>query len=371
MSPERTSPERTSPERRLNVFSDERCLPARRPHVVMLYPFWGENPEDSRDPSAGRFGRYAQDGRRMFGMTPLDRADVVVVPHEWEAGGANAPARQAARAARQAAKPAVIFFGGDSEEEIAVEGATVFRTSFRRSARRPHEFAMPAWSEDFVERYLGGQVPIREKGARPVVGYCGFAFSRRALRSEPAAGLLRRGRGAARILARLDLGTRGYRGTHLRSQAVWALAGSPQVETNFLLRKALFWNGAGQGGVMDFGVAQRSRREFVENMVGSDYVLCLRGGGNFSYRLYETLSCGRIPVFVDTDCVLPYEGWIDWRAHCVWIPEADIPRIAERVAAFHAALSPSEFRDLQRRCRALWEEWLSPTGFFANFYRHF
>ena len=106
-------------------------------------------------------------------------------------------------------------------------------------------------------------------------------------------------------------------------------------------------------------------------MVGSDYVLCIRGAGNFSYRLYETLSCGRIPVFVDTDCVLPYERWIDWPSLGVWLPEKDLPRIAERVAAFHELLSPTEFRERQRACRRLWEEWLSPVGFFANFYRHF
>lgn len=357
--------------KQLSLYSDRRYLrPPGRPHVALLYPFWGKNPENPADPLSGRFDAYLAAGHRFFEPGPFKDAELAVWPSEWEKGSLPL-AHELARQASDAGKPFVIFFNSDSEERIPVPGSFIFRTSFRRSTRQPTEFAMPAWSEDFVERYLDGQVPIREKGARPVVGYCGFAFSQRALRSEPAAGLLRRGRGAARVLARLDLGTRGHRGTHLRTQAVWALAGSPQVETNFLLRKALFWNGAVQGGVMDFGAAQRSRREFVDNMVGSDYVLCLRGGGNFSYRLYETLSCGRIPVFVDTDCVLPYEGWIDWRAHCVWVPEGDIPRIAERVAAFHAALSPAEFRDLQRRCRALWEDWLSPTGFFANFYRHF
>jgi hypothetical protein len=33
--------------------------------------------------------------------------------------------------------------------------------------------------------------------------------------------------------------------------------------------------------------------------------------------------------------------------------------------------SPPEFVDLQHECRRLWQEWLSPEGFFANFYRHF
>lgn len=51
--------------------------------------------------------------------------------------------------------------------------------------------------------------------------------------------------------------------------------------------------------------------------------------------------------------------------------QADLPRIAERVAAFHDALSPAEFEARQHECRRVWEEWLSPQGFFANFFRHF
>ena len=113
------------------------------------------------------------------------------------------------------------------------------------------------------------------------------------------------------------------------------------------------------------------RREYVQNMVDSDYVLCARGGGNFSYRLYETLSCGRIPVFVDTDCVLPLESAIDWKGTCVWVDESDLNEIGSRVAAFHAALTPAEFADRQRACRRLWETHLSPQGFFAHFHEHF
>jgi hypothetical protein len=38
---------------------------------------------------------------------------------------------------------------------------------------------------------------------------------------------------------------------------------------------------------------------------------------------------------------------------------------------FHNSLSEDDFTELQYKCRKVWEEWLSPEGFFANFYRHF
>jgi hypothetical protein len=115
---------------------------------------------------------------------------------------------------------------------------------------------------------------------------------------------------------------------------------------------------------------RRVREEYVRNMVESDYILCSRGAGNFSYRLYETLSCGRIPVFVDTDCVLPYDFVAPWREHLVWVDESELASLGDRVAAFHEALSDREFEDLQRSCRRLWDEYIAPEGFFTRFHEH-
>ncbi len=76
------------------------------------------------------------------------------------------------------------------------------------------------------------------------------------------------------------------------------------------------------------------RQEYVHSMMESDYILCARGAGNFSRRLYEALSCGRIPVFVDTDCVLPYQSEINWKEYFVCGL-----RVGEKVAEFHGLLS--------------------------------
>ncbi len=100
-------------------------------------------------------------------------------------------------------------------------------------------------------------------------------------------------------------------------------------------------------------------------------MLCPRGKGNYSIRFYETLASGRIPVFINTDCVLPFEEWIDWRQYCVWVEGHEVAHVAEKVAEFHEGLSDEEFRDRQRACRQLWLDWQSPFGFFKNFRRYF
>ncbi|HJU48582.1 MAG TPA: exostosin family protein, partial [Gaiellaceae bacterium] len=101
----------------------------------------------------------------------------------------------------------------------------------------------------------------------------------------------------------------------------------------------------------------------------SDYVVCARGGGNFSYRLYEALSLGRIPIFIDTDCVLPFETEIDWRSLCVWVDERELDEIGDRLAAFHAALDGDGLEERQRECRRVFETYLSVEGFFRHLAR--
>jgi len=160
-------------------------------------------------------------------------------------------------------------------------------------------------------------------------------------------------------------------GSWIRTKALQVLAKSRRIDTNFVIRDTFMGGALLPSGEARLSKFQQIRREYVQNLVDSDYVLCARGGGNYSYRLYEALCCGRIPVFVDTDCVLPYHSEIDWKQYCVWVDEREVDRIAERVAEFHEALSEDQFVELQRRCRWLWESYLSPEGFFRNFHKHF
>ena len=331
----------------LALYSDRAYVPRDEPHVIMLYPFWGKNPEDPADPNTGRFDRYAAEGARFFSFSSLEEAALAVYPRDLSRAGALRDLPRFVDAAREAATPTVAFFSSDSAEPVAA-GATVFRTSLYRSRRQPDEFALPAWSEDFVERYLDGVVPLRRKSGCPVVGFCGLAPTR----SFPPPRL------------------RASRPAAIRGRVLDALGRDPEIETNFVVRDR-FLAGALARGRVDAATMQRVRREYVDNMVASDYVVCVRGAGNFSYRLYETLSCGRIPVFVDTDCVLPYEFLVDWRDYMVWIDERDVARAGEHVREFHERLSESEFRELQQAVRRLWEAYLAPEGFFGHFAEHF
>jgi hypothetical protein len=331
----------------LRIHSDRSLVPAGGGHVVMLYPFWGKNPEDPADPNSGRFDRYAASGAALIELAPLDDAALAVFPTEWSESAAQAAGRFA-EAAGAVGKPTAFFVGGDDHLAVPHEQALVFQTSIVRSRRRPNEFAQPAWSEDFVIAHLGGRLPIRVKGPRPVIGFCGLAPASR--------GVLRRFRTHPAHTA-------------VRARALRLLREHDGVETNFVERER-FLGGAIARGRLDLAAMRRVRSEYVANMVESDYILCGRGAGNFSYRLYETLCCGRIPVFVDTDCVLPYDFVAPWREHCVWVDESELQSIGDKVVEFHEGLDEREFEELQRACRRFWEEYIAPEGFFARFHEH-
>jgi hypothetical protein len=350
-------------ERLLKLYSDVSFLPPGKGHVAMLYPFLGTGGKGWSDSSAGVFDEYLATGSQFFRMTTLADADVAILPGAWshyiDAAEGRALAKDFVAIAKSAGKRTIVFFNSDSTEEVQLDDSLIFRTSLNRSRKRPNEFALPAWSEDIVERRLDGKLPIRPKSGRPVVGFCGFA-----------APLIR---SWVRNFARWGASVAGMRhgatnpllkpGHAVRLKAMRALENSPAVDTNFVVRGAFF-------GSAEMTQSKYTRGEYVQNMIDSDYTLCVRGAGNFSYRLYETLSCGRIPVFVDTDCVLPYDSVIRWKDYCVYLDESEVARIGDRVAEFHAKLSPSGFEELQRECRKLWKNYISPEGFFRNFHRH-
>jgi hypothetical protein len=83
-----------------------------------------------------------------------------------------------------------------------------------------------------------------------------------------------------------------------------------------------------------------ARSRYRELVGRSKFVLCPRGAGTASLRLFEALACGRVPVVLSDEWVPP-DG-IDWQACSVRIRERDarsIPRRLEELEADWPALS--------------------------------
>lgn len=293
---------------------------------------------------AERFDRLAQRAPRFFEPVPADSAELWLYAHD-----VKTPSELEIQLGRLTShkRRCIFFYGNDDAAPIPVTepNVTLFRTSLFASARLAHERAMPALCDDLLA-HTSGKLAERSWSKVPSVGFCGFVGS----------SLKRFGYQALRQHEKSE-------GLVLRARALAALEKSSAVRTEFV-RRSSFWGGSMSRFHFDSARQKDVRAEFVQNLLGTDYALCVRGKGNYSYRLYEVLSAGRIPVFVNSDCVLPFEGRIDWKRHGVWLERDELENAADRVVCFHEALGPTGFGELQRKNRELWEEWLSPEGFF-------
>lgn len=356
---------------KLKLFSDRRYLVKDMPPEPILLPFWTDLLEDKQNPWLEMYRNYAEVGKQFFELVPLEEADVAIMPANWRTVRGDSWKTKANRTAidlsfefankaQQANKPLVVFFSGDcSDEDLPFPDAIVFRMSVYRSQPKPNSFIAPASCEDIIALYCQNQLPIRPKRLKPQVGFCGFVRDnnwKQKLKTVAYHGKT--------LATQFKMGVSPYRGHILRSRAIQILQESTKVETNFILRNTFC-------EATEMTAKPNRRTEYVSNLLESDYILCCRGAGNYSIRLFEILCCGRIPVFIDTDCVLPYESEIDWKKYCVWVDESELDRLPEKIAEFHDRLSPQDFVDLQYECRRSWKERLSPEGFYGNLYRHF
>lgn len=356
---------------KLKIYSDPDYLPQREKHLEMLYPFWGACPEPPELQGMNRFDNYMQIAPSLFEMvaSPTD-ADLAIMPTDWKRyvrQNQEGLAIEFAKRMDAAGKRVAVFLAlSHSKEEIPIANGVFFRTSLYRSTKKPNVYALPSWSVDFVTRFLDGKLLIRQKKSKPTVGFCGYS-------ERENVSLFVKLKKVLRDFSRrkeMHNGLDRFNPSRLRGRVLGYLSNDPVVQTNFIIRDGYF-GGSVSHGRWDMEQMKRVRREYLENMLDTDYNVCIRGGANTSIRLYETLSCGRIPVFIDTDCVLPYSSQIDWKKYCVWVDESEIPQVAEKVADFHSRISPQDFVAMQHESRKLWEQWLSPEGFFANFYQHF
>jgi hypothetical protein len=120
-------------------------------------------------------------------------------------------------------------------------------------------------------------------------------------------------------------------------------------------RPGTFLLDTGQQRAWEMTAAQKLdyEREYLRVTVGSDFVLCPRGIGPCTYRLFETMQLGRAPVII-SDQWVEVDG-IDWNACSIRVKEKDVGRLD---AILHDRRH--EARDMGRRARVAWERHFSP-----------
>jgi hypothetical protein len=337
-------------------YSDLFFLPPGRPHLSLLYPFWGALPEPKLAPDSGRLEALTKYGSQFYHVSPeVKSAKAGILPfaflHTEECWHF---ARRMAEVCQKADIPMLLFNNADDISPINLQNTIVLRTSALASKCDQQVVGLPTWSADFARYYPNEEIQYAAYQKKPSVSYCGYIDYLQPF--DHVGTRLKR-------TVSYWFGKRSRyqdQGLILRGQAIRILLADPTIHTNLILREG-FWGGKRS--------PIEARVEYAGNMQESPYALTVRGAGNFSYRLYEVMSSGRIPVFINTDCLLPFSDWIDWKKQMVWIEATERQRLPEIIKSFHAGHNADSLLALQKQNRAIYEEWLSPLGFARNLYR--
>ncbi len=110
---------------------------------------------------------------------------------------------------------------------------------------------------------------------------------------------------------------------------------------------------------MDAITRETFQRRYIEEMLESSFVLCPRGMGPTSMRLFEAMELGRAPVII-SDSWMPV-AHLPWDEFALFVPENDIGNIP-------TLLEKNRYRAVAmgRKARTVWEEHFSSERVFGE-----
>lgn len=316
--------------------------------------------------------------RRMdFGFMRIvddpNQADFFLLPHNYFSlkkikgiRGTKEYLAPLLRLAEASKKNILVFALADTDEYVDIPHAFVFRYGQYGYRKRDNEIIIPPYTEPALSprlmeyrRNVWKGIALRNKEEKPTVSFCGWADFPNIYRFLTY--IVRVGLAYARIYAFGDThAIVRLHGIYWRRRAMHVLRGSHLLNTVFILRRSYSAQKGRDGENSISGEA--AEKEYIESILHSDFVLAPRGNANASIRFFEALSLGRIPVLIDTDCILPFADKIKYEDFVVVVPYTDIKNAEKRIRVFYDTLSNEEFHRRQTMAREAFEM-LRPDSF--------
>jgi len=340
---------------KLLFYIPSRLIRKELKHIPLLFPFWGST-LTPKDHMFEFFRDYSFDISQYSLVDEIEKADFIMVPYRYNVlkGGYIGIFNEYVKLAEKKGKPLFVDGTGDIEYPISYKNAAVLRIGGYRSTKAQNDIHMPFYADDLLEKYCSGKLQPRKREKTPIVGFSGWAKlsllqNIRSLTKElplRIAGLVNK-----------DLYSK-RKGVFIRRKVLRILENSDLVKTNFIKRGSYSGNVKTAEG--DMG---KMRKDFVNNLLSSDYGLAVRGDANASVRLYEVMSMGRIPVILDTDMVFPMSDTVDYSEFSLVVDLKDLDNISEKIREFHDSLSDEEFLNMQKRSREVFEKYFRVDSF--------
>lgn len=334
----------------LRFFVDPSWRRDEASHTPLLFPMWGRKFWKNVNFTNDIFEQYSFDTNEYSIVSDITMADAILLPYRYDTAHTRFPemVREAETLSCEHKKKIVIDAIGDEEYTVPIDNSIVLRYGGYRFLNKPNEIIVPPYADDLLERCREGILSIREKGARPIIGFAGWA----------EVSLMQQVRS---LLKDLPIRARSFfdpryracrKGIFVRRRVLALLTNSEDVETNFIVRGS--YSGNVKTAKMD---SVSLRNEFVENALASDLALDIRGDANASTRLFEMLSLGRVPLIIDTERNLPFSDEIDYASFSILIDHNDIDAVSRIARDSWDSLSPQDWRMMQEKARTAFLEW--------------
>lgn len=251
---------------------------------------------------------------KTYCMTHIDYVsspsccDVIVLPHKFK-GVCDDIYLQMVRIAKQFKKPLLCFYNDDDDRRHAIDDCVrLYRTSLNMSTKLANEFALPPLCTVKHNKSYTNEL---------TVGFCGSV---------------------------VQSVRRRYLNELVKSD----------IPTNVIIRKG-FWAP---------GIDKRvAVQEFFQNIEQNTFTFCCRGAGNFSYRFYEVMGMGRIPILIQTDNVIPFwDELTSKKLHIGIVIVNDGDDIVDTVKAYYIE-NINNIIEIQKMNQYVFQTYFSGLGF--------
>jgi len=287
---------------------------------IFCIPFENKENFNEEDFENDRFGRVMREGKDHLELTNLEDCDYVVIPYKWD--GRTSQNMNIITEANKNGKKVIVLHNDDFAplQKILPEEGYMFTTTLEKTSRKINEFSFPAFCGDFFHDFGGNY--IADKFSQKSIGFCGAI-------------------------------------THqVRADALNKIHSIKNFEKNFIIRKG-FWAPEVTRNV--------ARQQYFDNMKDNCFIVCMRGAGNFSYRLYETMMMGRIPIIIDSKQSFPFENILNYNNFSIIIPHDKVTDSELIINEWLSNKTTQDLIDIQHKNRDIWLNYMSPLGWIKSF----
>tara|TARA_B100001094_G_C18190204_1_gene806634 strand:+ start:4057 stop:4926 length:870 start_codon:yes stop_codon:yes gene_type:complete len=109
-------------------------------------------------------------------------------------------------------------------------------------------------------------------------------------------------------------------------------------------------------------VKDEQLQDFITASLKSKFVLCPRGYGASSFRLYEAMQLDAVPVYISDRFWLPWQYELNWEEFSVLITEDQIPDIYTILSS----IDDDTYQKMKQKINELYENYFTMEGMSAK-----